>query len=190
MKRLCRKHGILLAEKDASVHQLQQFWKIQYGRVPERSKGADCKSVAFSFDGSNPSSPTKQERYRRKAGAFFVSLKRKSWRIRNDLQTRWGKRAASLGEGSGGAFDSRRRESVLSHQTNQPQRVGFLFGGRGQYKQNHLVRRSSPKLAIEFRDCEVGSSADFSFPFGTVEKSRSAPYPSSVSRGRLTLQQK
>ena len=29
-----------------------------YGRVPEWPKGADCKSVAFSFDGSNPSSPT------------------------------------------------------------------------------------------------------------------------------------
>ena len=32
---------------------------IQYGGVPEWPKGADCKSVAFRFDGSNPSSPTK-----------------------------------------------------------------------------------------------------------------------------------
>ena len=30
-----------------------------YGRIPEWPKGADCKSVAFRFDGSNPSSPTK-----------------------------------------------------------------------------------------------------------------------------------
>ena len=28
------------------------------GGVPERPKGADCKSVTFRFDGSNPSSPT------------------------------------------------------------------------------------------------------------------------------------
>ena len=29
-----------------------------YGGVPEWPKGADCKSVAIRFDGSNPSSPT------------------------------------------------------------------------------------------------------------------------------------
>ena len=29
-----------------------------YGRVPERPKGADCKSVVFDFSGSNPLSPT------------------------------------------------------------------------------------------------------------------------------------
>ena len=34
------------------------FWVNFYGRIPEWPKGADCKSVAFSFDGSNPSSPT------------------------------------------------------------------------------------------------------------------------------------
>ena len=38
-----------------SVYQLQ----IKYGRIPEWPKGADCKSVASCFDGSNPSSPTK-----------------------------------------------------------------------------------------------------------------------------------
>ena len=40
----------------------------EYGRIPERPKGADCKSVASSFDGSNPSSPTRnvlQETVRR-----------------------------------------------------------------------------------------------------------------------------
>ena len=31
---------------------------ISHGRVPERSNGADCKSVAFGFGGSNPPSPT------------------------------------------------------------------------------------------------------------------------------------
>ena len=36
----------------------KSFHKIEYGRVPEWPKGADCKSVASSFDGSNPSSPT------------------------------------------------------------------------------------------------------------------------------------
>ena len=30
----------------------------KYGGVPEWPKGADCKSVTFRFDGSNPSSPT------------------------------------------------------------------------------------------------------------------------------------
>ena len=30
-----------------------------FGWVPEWPKGADCKSVAIRFDGSNPSSPTK-----------------------------------------------------------------------------------------------------------------------------------
>ena len=39
------------------------------------------------------------------------------------------------------------------------------------------VRRSSPKCAITFWSCEVSSNADFSQPFGTVEKSRGAEYP-------------
>ena len=30
-----------------------------YGWVPERPKGADCKSAVNDFDGSNPSLPTK-----------------------------------------------------------------------------------------------------------------------------------
>ena len=32
---------------------------IEYGRIPERPKGADCKSVVTDFGGSNPPSPTK-----------------------------------------------------------------------------------------------------------------------------------
>ena len=30
-----------------------------YGRVPERPKGADCKSVVTDFGGPNPPSPTR-----------------------------------------------------------------------------------------------------------------------------------
>ena len=29
-----------------------------YGRIPEWPKGADCKSVSYAFEGSNPSPPT------------------------------------------------------------------------------------------------------------------------------------
>ena len=32
--------------------------QIEYGRVPERPKGADCKSVVTDYDGSNPSPST------------------------------------------------------------------------------------------------------------------------------------
>ena len=32
--------------------------KTKYGGIPEWPKGADCKSVTFRFDGSNPSSST------------------------------------------------------------------------------------------------------------------------------------
>ena len=32
---------------------------ISYGGIPEWPKGTDCKSAGFAFDGSNPSSPTK-----------------------------------------------------------------------------------------------------------------------------------
>ena len=43
-----------------SAGKLFCFWKInnKYGRVPERPKGADCKSVIDDFGGSNPPSPT------------------------------------------------------------------------------------------------------------------------------------
>ncbi len=32
--------------------------RLLYGGVPEWPKGADCKSVVFDFDGSNPSPST------------------------------------------------------------------------------------------------------------------------------------
>lgn len=35
----------------------------KYGRVPERPKGTDCKSVVTDFSGSNPLSPTKIGEY-------------------------------------------------------------------------------------------------------------------------------
>ena len=35
---------------------------IKYGGIPERPKGADCKSVVTDFGGPNPPSPTKKER--------------------------------------------------------------------------------------------------------------------------------
>ena len=46
------------------------------GQVPEWPKGADCKSVACSFDGSNPSLPTKKKRQfsTRKLSFLFVLL--------------------------------------------------------------------------------------------------------------------
>ena len=31
----------------------------RYGGIPERPKGADCKSVVHDFAGSNPASPTR-----------------------------------------------------------------------------------------------------------------------------------
>ena len=34
---------------------------IEYGGIPERSNGADCKSVVTDFGGSNPPSPTSSE---------------------------------------------------------------------------------------------------------------------------------
>ena len=37
--------------------------QIEYGRVPERPKGTDCKSVVTDFSGSNPLSPTKIGEY-------------------------------------------------------------------------------------------------------------------------------
>ena len=35
----------------------------QFGEIPERSNGADCKSVGEAFGGSNPPLPTKSHLY-------------------------------------------------------------------------------------------------------------------------------
>jgi hypothetical protein len=44
------------------------------GGVPEWPKGADCKSVASSFDGSNPSSPTNQKQVKPFGFACFLYI--------------------------------------------------------------------------------------------------------------------
>ena len=43
-----------------SVFQISGSVRFIRGEVPEWPKGADCKSVVFDFDGSNPSLPTKK----------------------------------------------------------------------------------------------------------------------------------
>src|SRR5262245_17345140 len=43
----------------SSVEQCANDTHKLLGRVPERSKGTDCKSVATGFEGSNPSPSTK-----------------------------------------------------------------------------------------------------------------------------------
>ena len=51
-------------------------WKIEYGRVPERPKGADCKSAVYDFSGSNPLSPTTRKPIVCAIGfLFYVSIR-------------------------------------------------------------------------------------------------------------------
>src|SRR5437879_4456249 len=42
----------------SSVERIEKDPIGSFGRVPERSKGTDCKSVATGFEGSNPSPST------------------------------------------------------------------------------------------------------------------------------------
>src|SRR5437879_8095835 len=42
------------------VNILPEGIRRSYGEVPEWTKGADCKSVAIGFQGSNPCLPTKR----------------------------------------------------------------------------------------------------------------------------------
>ena len=56
---------------------------ISYGGIPERSNGADCKSVAFGFGGSNPPSPTKGAC---NCGRFFHFVKQVSCNLISILQ--------------------------------------------------------------------------------------------------------
>ena len=44
------------------------------GGVPEWPKGTDCKSAAFRFDGSNPSSPTKSPECESVQDFYFLPL--------------------------------------------------------------------------------------------------------------------
>ena len=45
-----------------NIYRQSMDCKTEYGRVPEWPMGTDCKSAAFSFGGSNPPAPTKQEK--------------------------------------------------------------------------------------------------------------------------------
>ena len=47
---------------------------IKYGGIPERPKGADCKSVVSDFGGPNPPSPTRKALLMR---CFFLAVFRK-----------------------------------------------------------------------------------------------------------------
>ena len=51
---------------------------LKNGEVPERSKGADCKSVGSAFEGSNPSLPTLR-RWTYRSTPFFWSKKLEQW---------------------------------------------------------------------------------------------------------------
>ena len=42
------------------------------GEIPEWSKGADCKSVGYAFEGSNPSLPTSLLLFERKKAFSFL----------------------------------------------------------------------------------------------------------------------
>ena len=44
-----------------------------YGGIPERPKGADCKSVVTDFAGPNPASPTIKRRPSLVLGLLFMS---------------------------------------------------------------------------------------------------------------------
>ena len=54
--------------------------RTKYGGVPEWPKGTDCKSAAFRFDGSNPSSPTNQSQNRNGSG-IFCCVYRYRWHL-------------------------------------------------------------------------------------------------------------
>ncbi len=53
------KEGKRISESPKNREAVYPQATTEYGRVPEWPKGADCKSVASRFDGSNPSPPTK-----------------------------------------------------------------------------------------------------------------------------------
>ena len=45
-----------------------------YGGIPERPKGADCKSVVTDFAGPNPASPTIKKKTDPNGSVFFFIL--------------------------------------------------------------------------------------------------------------------
>ena len=46
--------------------------RAEYGRIPERPKGTDCKSAGIAFGGSNPPSPTNKTAFERRRFLFFI----------------------------------------------------------------------------------------------------------------------
>ena len=52
-----------------------------YGSVPERPKGADCKSVVTDFGGPNPPAPTKQKRH--PDGCLFCLVEHTTWLLKS-----------------------------------------------------------------------------------------------------------
>ena len=57
----------------SSVEQCPNAMDSSLGRVPERSKGTDCKSVATGFEGSNPS-PSTDATYGASNGLKFAGV--------------------------------------------------------------------------------------------------------------------
>ena len=49
---------------------------LLYGSVPERPKGADCKSVVSDFGGPNPPAPTRKRPDANALGLFLVKSTR------------------------------------------------------------------------------------------------------------------
>ena len=55
--------------------------ETEYGGIPERPKGADCKSVVTDFGGPNPPSPTKK-RTKQMLRSFFIQAAGLVWNQR------------------------------------------------------------------------------------------------------------
>ncbi len=71
------------------------IFRISYGEVPERPKGADCKSVGYTFEGSNPSLPKSGPL----KGGLFLRLQVIIYRLILDIQLQAGLER-KRGEGS------------------------------------------------------------------------------------------
>ena len=87
-KRMWYNSNVLEREQNriyAGVAQWQSSWFVisrllvrlrspAPGGIPERPKGADCKSVVTDFGGPNPPSPTKDLDFLRSWGFYFFKL--------------------------------------------------------------------------------------------------------------------
>ncbi len=104
------------------------FFLIEYGRVPEWPKGADCKSVATCFGGSNPPSSTIKRHITFVMCLFIMQGGEQKCRV-----VRRSSRKAAIGFSGCGVSSSadfprprrtrseksRRRVSTLFHQKNR-----------------------------------------------------------------------